>query len=175
MERVVAGFIGDTSAVLRDLETAGIDRSKVSADTREAELLTATAEMKEEANRAFAATGSALVTEEQAKGAGAGLGIGTVVGAIIGLLIGLVVFEGGFILIPVVAFAVGGATAGHLFGGGEKPARAEREADEMRGRRTSISVASDDPEELERAVDVFARHDPDRVDRFTDSGVPRTD
>ncbi len=175
MERVVAGFIGDTSAVLRDLEAAGIDRSKISADTREAELLTATAEMKEEANRAFAATGSALLTADQAKGAGAGLAVGSVVGAVLGLVIGLIFFDGGFILIPVVAFAVGGVTAGHLFGGAEKPRRAERAADDVRGRRTSISVASADPGELQRAADVFARQDPDRVDRFTDTGVPRTD
>jgi len=175
MEKVVAGFLGDTSAVLADLESAGVDRSKVSVDTREAEMLTATAEMREESNRAFAATGSAVVTEEQAKGSGAGLLVGGAIGLLLGLVVGFVFFDGWLILIPVVTFAMAGGTAGGLFGGSEKAARAEGSAEDIRTHRTSISVASADPAELDKAADVFGRHNADRVDRFNDANVPLTD
>jgi hypothetical protein len=65
-----------------------------------------------------------VATKSQTKGAGFGLLLGTIAGALIGLLagalIGLIV-NSGAVLVFVIAFAIGGATAGAVIGGFVKP------------------------------------------------------
>jgi hypothetical protein len=62
-----------------------------------------------------------VATRSQTKGAGAGILLGAVAGAFIGLIAGAIIGGIAIVIICVIAFAIGGATAGAVIGGFVRP------------------------------------------------------
>ena len=74
--------------------------------------------LREEADSALIGPG-VVATKSQTQGGIAGTVLGAIVGAVLGLLAGFVIWGGRpmAVTIAVIAFAVGGATAGGTMGG----------------------------------------------------------
>lgn len=144
------------------------------------------AEMHDEVDGSFAGP-SLFATGDQAKGALIGLVPASLVGAMVGLVVGLVWAMAGSagsdafrILLPTIAFAVGGATAGFVAGGALKPrlsgqrddARAFDDARTQAERSVLVAVHTDDEQRLERAAGVLRQMQPERMDFVHADGTP---
>lgn len=146
------------------------------------------AEMQEEADTGWPVQPSGFLTRAQAQGAAVGVGTGAIAGIVFGAMVGLgwafaadsSVSAFARFVIPVICFAIGGATAGVVAGGALKP---RSEASHVPRHRfddkttsaevsTLVAVHTGDEKMARRAQRLLKDSGAERVDAVNADGTP---
>lgn len=191
---VIAAFPDERRArsAVRLLTSEGLAESKVRlllpTDGDPDQISELRAEMQDEIAEGWAAPSVGLATPQQAKGALWGTVAGTLLGTVIGAAVGAI-WAFGFestwspvmrLLLVLIPFAVGGATAGIIAGGALKP-RFEAQRGPHRSfddkvlageRDTLVAVHVDDARLAEEARRVLDGSGAERVDAVNADGTP---
>jgi len=116
-----------------------------------------------------------VMTRSMTVGAVSGAVVGGIIGAI--LLLPLAFLPVGLslparVVIAVIIGAITGSTAGAVFYGARRAETHEEEPVPVAEQGITVAVHSDDVTEIDRAAEVLARLDPERLDRIGADGRP---
>ena len=156
---------------------AGGDAARVRQGSRQDEIASRRAEMREELDQSFAGPAVGVANKEQAKGGLAGTVVGGAAGVALGVVLGLVIPMGDWpVIARVLAWAVVGALAGSTAGvllGGKLGPESKGTGETLSAERgPTLSVSTDDAGRAEEAARRLKESGAERVDRVGREGQP---